>query len=390
MTVDAVVMFVPDDTGKTGLEQPLMLEQVQGVPLLSWLAGALAQSGARRFFLVAQPGYIARAKACFPAELPLTVCTESDAADLLHVFLSTMDDGADQVAVIAGPCMYIAEPAARPVQKTDERPVAFRANRLTLMNALDGDFSLSRFLAKSASAWGAGDGIYPVSDYPELLDWQKAMNRSQLLRLARCGVRIWDLDNCYVTPWTTVGAGTELLPGTVLTGRNCIGAGCTIGPDTYLTDVSVADGARVVQSRGASVTIGMDCTVGPFAHLRPGTVLGPGVHTGAFVEINRTSLGARTQVAHLTYLGDATVGQDCNIGCGVSTANFDRVDKFETQVGDNAFVGCDTCLVAPVRVGQGAYIAAGSVITQDVPDGALALGRSRQTNKKDWASKHKK
>lgn len=390
MTVDAVVIFVPDDTGKTGREEPLMLERVQGVPLLSWIAAALAQSGARRFFLVAQPGCIARAKACFPEELSLTVCQESDAADLLHVFLSTMDEGADKVALVTGPCVYLREPAARPSVRDGGRSAAFLTNRLTLMDALDGDFSFSRFLAASATACTGREGFYPVSDYLELLAWQHAMNKSQLFRLAREGVRIWDLDNCYVTPWTTVGVGTELLPGTVLSGRNSIGAGCTIGPGTCLTDASVGDGASVVQSRGVSVTIGRDCTVGPFANLRPGTTLGPGVHTGAFVEINRSSLGARTQVAHLAYLGDATVGQDCNIGCGVSTANFDRVNKFETQVGDNAFVGCDTCLVAPVRVGQGAYIAAGSVITQDVPDGALALGRSRQTNKKDWANKHKR
>ena len=101
-------------------------------------------------------------------------------------------------------------------------------------------------------------------------------------------------------------------------------------------------------------------------------------------------MGARTQVAHLTYLGDASVGQDCNVGCGVATANFDRVDKHETVLEDGAFVGCHTSLVAPVRVGQGAYIGAGSVITQDVPDGALGMARSRQTNKKEWANRHKK
>ena len=168
-----------------------------------------------------------------------------------------------------------------------------------------------------------------------------------------------------------------------------MGSGCTIGPDTYLSDCSVADGARVMSSRGEHAVIGPDCEVGPFANLRPGTRLGPAVKAGAFVEMKEAQVGARTQVAHLAYLGDATLGQDCNIGCGVATANFDRVDKHETVLEDSAFVGCHTSLVAPVRVGQGAYIAAGSVITQDVPPGALGLARSRQTNKKEWANRHK-
>lgn len=208
--------------------------------------------------------------------------------------------------------------------------------------------------------------------------------------MAQQGVRIWDLDSCYVSPWTTIGRGTELLPGVMLTGCNSVGSGCTIGPDTYLSDCSVADGARVMSSRGEHAVIGPDCEVGPFANLRPGTRLGPAVKAGAFVEMKEAQVGARTQVAHLAYLGDATLGQDCNIGCGVATANFDRVDKHETVLEDSAFVGCHTSLVAPVRVGQGAYIAAGSVITQDVPPGALGLARSRQTNKKEWANRHKK
>ncbi len=389
MTVDSVVIFVPDDTRRTGREDPLLLEQVQGVPLLAWLSGSLAKMGAQRFFLVAQPGCIARAKSCFPDDVELTVCTEQDPADLLHVFLSTMDEGCSRVCIITGPVAHLPAQVC-PAPPTEARHGAFMVNRETFMDALDQDFSFAHFLAKESEACGPEEGFYPISDYTELLSFQHAMNRSQLLLLAQTGVKIWDLDNCYVNPWTRVGADTTLMPGTVLNGRNSIGSHCVIGPNSFLTDCSVADGAQVIQSRAERAFIGRDCSVGPFANLRPGTSLAPAVRAGAFVELNRASVGARTQIAHLAYLGDATVGQDCNIGCGVATANFDRVNKFQTVVQDNAFVGCDTCLVAPVQVGQGAYIAAGSVVTQDVPDGALALARSRQTNKKDWANKHKK
>ncbi len=386
----SVVIFVPDDTRKTGRDVPLMLERVQGAPLLAWLTAALAQDGARRFFLVAQPGCMARAKACFPQDLDLTVCAEQNPADLLHVFLSTTEGEEEQITVVTGPAVYLSVPAARLRSTGSQKPAAFFASRQGLMEALDQDFSFSRFLVEQGNPCTQDDGFYAVSDFVELLAWQKAMNQNQLFRLAQQGVRIWDLDHCYVSPWSAVGNGTELLPGVILTGRNSVGSGCTIGPDTYLSDCSVADGARVVSSRAEGAVIGPDCEVGPFANLRTGTCLGPAVKAGAFVEMKETQVGARTQVAHLTYLGDASVGQDCNVGCGVATANFDRVDKHETVLEDGAFIGCHTSLVAPVRVGQGAYIGAGSVITQDVPAGALGVARSRQTNKKEWANRHKK
>lgn len=390
MTGDSVVIFVPDDTRKTGREEPLMLERVQGVPLLAWLAAALAQTGARRFFLVAQPGCMARARACFPQELEVTVCAEQDPADLLHVFLSTTDDKEEQVAVITGPVVFLPFPEVRPREFHGRKTAACKVSRQALMEALDYDFSFSRFLVEQGSACTQDDGFYAVAGFTDLLVWQKALNKGQLLRLARQGVRIWDWEHCYVNPWTTVGRGTELLPGVILAGHNSIGADCVIGPDTYLAGCSVADGAQIVSSHAEDAAIGQDCSVGPYAHLRPGTSLGPAVRAGAFVEMKAVQVGARTQVAHLSYLGDATLGQDCNIGCGVATANFDRVNKYETALEDGAFVGCHTALIAPVRVGQGAYIAAGSVITQDVPAGALGVARSRQTNKKEWANKHKK
>lgn len=289
--------------------------------------------------------------------------------------------------VLTGPVVYLPIPASRPAPAPIRKTAAFAADRECLMEALDQAFSFAQFLGDNGKPCGQEDGFYSVSDYVELLNLQNAMNRCELLRLARSGVRIWDMDGCHVTPWTTAEAGTELLPGTVLAGRNSIGAGCSLGPNTYLTDCSVADGACIVQSRCEKVAIGPDCAVGPFANLRPGTSLGPAASAGAFVELERTHLGARSQVISHAYLGDSSLGQDCTVGSGVVTANYDGLDKCETRVADAAFVGTNASLVGPLQVGQGAYVGAGSVVTQDVPAGALALGRSRQSNKKDWANK---
>ena len=129
-------------------------------------------------------------------------------------------------------------------------------------------------------------------------------------------------------------------------------------------------------------TIGNRVKAGPFTHIRPGCVIADGVHVGNFVEIKNSAIGADTKISHLSYVGDSDVGSGVNIGCGCATANYDGTRKFRTTIGDKAFIGCDTCLVAPVKVGKGAYTAAGSVVTENVPDGTMAIARSRQTIKR--------
>lgn len=136
--------------------------------------------------------------------------------------------------------------------------------------------------------------------------------------------------------------------------------------------------------------VGQDAVVGPYASVRGGCELGRSVRAGSFVELKNARLGENTQVPHLAYLGDTEAGANCNFGCGVTTANFDRVQKHETVVGEGAFIGCNTALIAPLQVGSGAYIGAGSTITEDVPAQALGIARARQSNKKEWAAKHKK
>ena len=203
-------------------------------------------------------------------------------------------------------------------------------------------------------------------------------------------MEIWDPENTYVTPGVEIGAGSVLLPGTILEGRTRVGPGCTIGPNTRIIDSELGEGCTVEMSRIEGARLAGNLRVGPFAHLRPGTVMEAGSKAGAFVELKNTNVGAGTQVPHLSYLGDAAVGAGANVGCGTVTANFDRVEKHFTVVEEGAFLGCNSTLVAPVNVGRGAYVAAGTVVTEDVPPNALVISRPKEQIKKEWALRNKR
>ena len=156
-----------------------------------------------------------------------------------------------------------------------------------------------------------------------------------------------------------------------------------------MRDCTVGDETEINASQANKSVIGSHTTVGPFAYVRPNSKIGDHVRVGDFVEIKNSAIGDGTKISHLTYVGDSDVGKNINFGCGTVTVNYDRSKKYRTVIEDNAFIGCNTNLIAPVRVGEGAYIAAGSTITDDIPAMALSIARARQQNKKDWASKHK-
>ena len=211
-----------------------------------------------------------------------------------------------------------------------------------------------------------------------------ARKRAQLLS---DGVLMMDPEAVYVEEGVTVGAGTLLLQGTILRGKTAVGTGCEIGPNTMLTDCTVGDGAVVNSSQCSESTIGAGAHVGPFAYIRPGCHVGRDVKVGDFVELKNSAIGDGTKISHLTYIGDADVGARCNFGCGTVVVNYDGRKKYRTTVGDGCFIGCNTNLVSPVTVGDGAYTAAGSTITDDVPPRTLAIARARQVNKAVWKDK---
>ena len=390
MTQRSAILFLTDDTARTGAQKPLLLQNACGAPLLRWLTETLLRAGIGRFFLAADAKYCDEAEACFPKEAALTVAKENDPADLLHVFLSTADEAEEELLVITGALALLPERASRDPGREPVPAPACMVSRLGLMAALDAEGSVGRYLTAEGLRCTDREGFFGVSDPAELPQWGRALNRGGLAALQRAGVEIFDEQSCWVGPGVRVGIGTRLLPGTLLEGETTVGYGCTIGPNTHLIDAVVGNHATVDSSRGEHCRIGSGALVGPFANLRPGTVLEQRVKAGAFVELKNARVGEDTQVAHLSYLGDASVGARVNIGCGTVTANFDRVEKFESIIEDEAFLGCNTTLVAPVTVGQGAYVGAGSVVTEDVPAQALGITRARQQNRRDWALYHKR
>ena len=235
------------------------------------------------------------------------------------------------------------------------------------------------YLAKSA------DVVLGANDRQGLAKLNRIARQRQLERLWAGGVNIPIEDGILIAPDVQVGEDTTILPGTILGEGAVIGKGCVIGPNSQISHSVIGDEVTVQASVLENCQVGDKTRLGPFMHVRPGSIIGRDVKIGNFVEIKNSVIGDRTSVAHLTYLGDSDLGTGVNVGCGVVTANYDGANKFRTTIGDGAFIGCNTNLVAPVSVGEGAITAAGTTVTQDVPADALAMGRARQINKENWA-----
>jgi bifunctional UDP-N-acetylglucosamine pyrophosphorylase / glucosamine-1-phosphate N-acetyltransferase len=203
----------------------------------------------------------------------------------------------------------------------------------------------------------------------------------------RNGVSIIDPDNTYIGPDVKVGQDTVIFPGTTLSGATVIGSDCQIGPNTEISNCEIGNNTVIRQSAAFDSKIGSEVNIGPFAHIRPDSDIHDEVKIGNFVEIKKAVFGKGSKASHLSYIGDADVGADVNIGCGSITVNYDGKNKFLTKIEDGVFIGCNSNLVAPVTIGKGAYVAAGSTITEDVPGEALALARARQVNKEDYVGK---
>jgi bifunctional UDP-N-acetylglucosamine pyrophosphorylase/glucosamine-1-phosphate N-acetyltransferase len=223
-----------------------------------------------------------------------------------------------------------------------------------------------------------------VNDRVQLAAMRRELNRRVGEAWMRAGVTIVDPATTWVDVTAEIGPDTILEPGTILRGATRVAGEALIGPDTLLVDCEVGAGAQVIRTHGTAARIGAGAQVGPFTFLRPGTILGPRSKAGAYVEMKNAEVGAGSKVPHLSYVGDATIGEGSNIGAATVFVNYDGVAKHATVVGDHVRIGSDTMLVAPVTIGDGAYTAAGSVITEDVPPGALALGRARQRTIAGW------
>jgi bifunctional UDP-N-acetylglucosamine pyrophosphorylase/glucosamine-1-phosphate N-acetyltransferase len=232
--------------------------------------------------------------------------------------------------------------------------------------------------------------IRGVNGRSELAEVSAIVRQTKNEELMAAGVTIVDPATTYIDPDVQVGADTVIHPGVVLEGQTRVGSACEIHAYNRLVDAEIGD--RVTVNNYCLIVgarVADEASVGPFAHLRPETEVGQGAKVGNFVELKKTTLGAGSKANHLSYLGDATIGANVNVGAGTITCNYDGKKKHPTVIEDGAFIGSDTQLIAPVKVGKGAYVGAGSSITQDVPAGALGIGRGRQANVEGWVERKK-
>jgi bifunctional UDP-N-acetylglucosamine pyrophosphorylase / glucosamine-1-phosphate N-acetyltransferase len=244
----------------------------------------------------------------------------------------------------------------------------------------DGQTVSARHIDDSALVAGVNNRV-------QLAELGAELNRRIVAAHQLAGVTVVDPATTWIDVDVTIGRDTTIYPGTQLLGRTRVGGGCVVGPDTTLTDVSVGDGASVCRTHGSESSIGDGAAVGPFTYLRPGTVLGADGKLGAFVEVKNSTIGTGTKVPHLTYVGDADIGEHSNIGASSVFVNYDGTTKRRTTIGSHVRTGSDTMFVAPVTIGDGAYTGAGTVVREDVPPGALAVSAGPQRNIENWVQR---
>ena len=336
MDKKCIVIFMTEDAAQTYNGKPLMLQDALFCPVLNWCMRAWMKKGVMRFFVVCDTDYHDEVLSCAPQGAAVAVGSEDD----YH------------------------------------RDIA--------------DFARGRWIEEIREAMmPVGSMMLSFHTVPELIRLQQAVKEDIAIFHQNTGVNVLSPDSTYIDPRVTIGAGTTILPGTVLRGHTVIGSGCEIGPNTLIEDCEIGDGCVVNASQAYGSVLGRDVHVGPYAHIRPGCTVGDGCKVGAYVEIKNARFGQDTKMSHLTYVGDADVGSHVNFGCGTITSNYDGFQKHHTTIGDHVFIGSNTNLVPPVTVGDGAYIAAGTTVTRDVEPDALAIGRVRQENKAGWAEKRR-
>ena len=233
----------------------------------------------------------------------------------------------------------------------------------------------------------AADVTAGVNDRVQLAAAHRSYNARLLDAHMRAGATIIDPATTWLDADVTLEPDVTIWPGTDLHGATHVAAGANVGPEVTLTDTTVGARTRIIRATAMRVRIGADVTIGPYAYLRPGADLADGVHIGTYVEVKASQIGAGSKVPHLTYVGDATIGEHSNIGASSVFVNYDGVAKHRSVVGDHVRIGSDTMIVAPVEIGDGAYTAAGSVITSDVPPGAMAVARGKQRNVAGWVER---
>jgi len=276
-------------------------------------------------------------------------------------------------------------------------PLLFEILKTLTNDNAQGEYYLTDLLSKlnaqgkkvAGYVTADSDMVMGINSRRQLAEAESVMRQRILNALMDSGVTIMDPASTFIEKSVRIAPDTIIYPYTWLEGSTTIAGDCEIGPNVRFTNVQVGAGNQIQFCYAHDCQVKSQTTIGPYVHLRPDTVIGDKVHIGNFVEVKNSTVDTGTKLPHLTYIGDSDIGSGVNMGCGCITVNYDGKKKHRTKIGDHAFVGCNTNLVAPVEVGADTYIGAGSTITKNVPPDALGIGRARQLNIEGWAKKYK-
>lgn len=382
-----------DDPDQTGSKHPFAEWEVLFKPMVKWVEDACRESGIEKITILPEDGGLEFARENIDTDIlvispnmPLISADELVKSGLRHnnekrdiTFITSGQKGEG-----SGATWFRGEILLEALKKLRMQGEVLDSCPTDTENSVN-------LMEKTATVYKVPDKYlaFSVMNKADLLEINMVANKIVIDRLLQKGVNFYCTDGIVISPDAVIGKDTTIAPGTLIKGRVTIGEDCVIGPNTTIVDSIVEDGCHLISSLIESAVVGRGSRVGPNSHLRPDSVLAAGVKIGNFVEIKNSSIGESTSVAHLTYIGDTDMGAHVNVGCGVVTVNYNGHKKFRSTVGDNAFIGCNTNLVSPVVVKAGAYTAAGSTITADVPENALAIARARQENKPGWALSYK-
>ena len=409
MTVFSALIFAGSDSKRMKSEKAKEVHKICGREMINHVLDTAFAAGAECARIIApeNAGEIA------DAVLDRAECiflSDTDAPANIKAFLETTEN----VIVLFGDMPLITAKTLKDAMKEhlgknnevtvlgnglndDVNNYILKAEKLLTIIDVSGDTVTEKIrdITKNSANFGIynvddADELMRINDRIELAAAAKVMQRRINTNLMLEGVTIIDPDNTFICKDAVIGIDTVIYPGTVIEGKTVIGKNVYIGPNCRLINAAIGDDTDVNISTIVDSTVGSKTHVGPYAYIRPGCNVGSGCKVGDFVELKKAQIGDGTKLSHLTYVGDAEVGCNVNFGCGTVVVNYDGKNKYKTVIKDNAFIGCNSNLVSPVTVNEGAYIAAGSTITDEVPKNTLAIARARQVIKENWQDRRKK
>ena len=386
MDCKQAIIYVHREPGET--TAPSLLQNLLFCPAALWLTQSLSAAGVERFFAVCDPDVTETAAACFPEGSEIVSGDDPELEAKLKAFAA----GTGGKLLTFTQPLWLSYAGAALLTSGDKLPAGGERTGAWLSDAsVVAEQGLRGLETGEPFAPPAGEAPLAIGLHaPGDLETAQYLGRYDVVsHLSSKGVRFLDPHMAYIDPTVEIGAGTLILPGTILKGRTVIGENCEIGPNSMIRDCVIGHDTVVNASQLNESTVGNHTNVGPFAYMRPNSHVGDEVKVGDFVEVKNSTIGNGTKISHLTYVGDSDVGEHVNFGCGTVTVNYDGNYKYRTTIGDHCFIGCNTNLVAPVTVEDGAFTAAGTTVTSTVPANGLAIGRVRQENKDGWAVKHR-